>query len=177
MFKIAIIEDPNAVSIDMTAFTGAVAAGGDFDDLFCTSLPDFCVSGAMDILKVCDNMYMLPYELIEQTGLTNFCGIDTVTACKAFPDLCDTTGAISLDLCKAYPEKCDESKPAEFNPCAKDLTKCLLDPTFSPCGSFPELCGIKTEYVIPPFHGNGQKSAPAGTGFRYTCKTSMKASG
>ena len=50
-----------------------------------------------------------------------------------------TKGKINTNLCAKFPEKCKEGAP-EFDPCAADWTKCLLNIDFHMCINFEATC-------------------------------------
>jgi len=53
----------------------------------------------------------------------------------------------------------------------------MLDINFNACTVFPELCGINTTWNVPAFKGTGAVEKKAGSGFVYTCKATMYATG
>lgn len=89
----------------------------DFENL-CDQFPDLCVDQEVDLVALCDNLWIFPEDYFQDTGMDALCEVDFEEACGAFPDLCDSnTGTFSSDICGVYPDKCDENS-ADFSPCA-----------------------------------------------------------
>jgi hypothetical protein len=105
----------------------------------------FCDGKAMlNVHKVCGNVGKLPMNVQVNTSLKAFCAEASIEKiCKMDAAnvnmICPDGKTLAPSFCGQYPEKCD-SASTKYDSCADDVYRCMINPSWNFCKSFPELC-------------------------------------
>jgi hypothetical protein len=97
----------------------------------------------------CANQDKLTEELLNHTSIDEFCNTKAYKICKFDPIVggivCNDKQEFTLESpnqsCALEPEKCNPQSSL-YDECALDWAKCLRDPAWDFCNTFPTLCNI-----------------------------------
>jgi hypothetical protein len=115
-------------------------------DLCSKNAQDFCnADKTLSIEQICKNISKLDATVATGTSLAKACTeIDLSNLCSSTSPLSKESwacqnGAINYNYCAKFEEKCFPGT-STYDKCALDWRKCLSDPNWSFCKSFPEIC-------------------------------------